>query len=148
MKCQEVMINPIENALEIAIIAHTNQKDKAGLPYILHPLAVMNLVETIEEKTVAILHDVVEDSDITLEFLFKWGFSTEIVEAVDGMTHRPYETNLEYWNRLKQNPIAKVVKKADIRHNVSPKRMRNLDTKTRNRLINKYREALKVINGD
>lgn len=76
----------IEVALSVALQAHKGQLDKGGAPYILHPLAVLNRVESMDEKIVAVLHDVIEDTPVTLEQLQELGFSAEIVEAVRLLT--------------------------------------------------------------
>ena len=132
----------INRAIKVAVMAHEEQTDKAGLPYILHPLTVMTYVDGIDAKIVAILHDVVEDTEVTLVDLrdvFK--FDEHIVEAVRAITHLPNEPNVEYWNRVCDNPLAKQVKYADIRHNSSNKRMMVLDEKTFLRLSTKYVKA-------
>jgi (p)ppGpp synthase/HD superfamily hydrolase len=137
----------LDIALIWAVKAHKGQKDKSGKPYILHPLAVMNNVESMNEKIVAILHDVVEDTDTSLTAIQNL-FGSVIAEGVDAMTHRPNEPNIDYWKRVKENNIAKQVKQADILHNTSAKRMECLDPETRERLTTKYKKALTVIMGD
>jgi hypothetical protein len=107
----------IEKALMVAIRAHEGQKRKSGEPYITHPLAVCEAVKTVEEKTVAILHDVVEDSNITLDDLRK-DFPENIVDAVDHVTRRDGEKYKDFIIRAKRNEIARVVKIADIEHNL------------------------------
>jgi (p)ppGpp synthase/HD superfamily hydrolase len=107
----------IVKAHHLATEAHRGQVDQGGHPYILHLEAVANLVSTVEEKVVALLHDIVEDTPITLQDLAKV-FSDDIVQAVDAMTKREAtERFLDYLQRAKANPIAKVVKIADMIHN-------------------------------
>jgi (p)ppGpp synthase/HD superfamily hydrolase len=107
----------IVKAHQLATEAHQGQVDQGGHPYILHLEAVANLVSTVEEKVVALLHDIVEDTAITLQDLAKV-FSDDIVQAVDAMTKREAtERFLDYLKRAKANPIAKVVKIADMIHN-------------------------------
>ena len=117
-----MILNNIEHPLiqkvyELAKKAHQGQVDQGGHPYILHLIAVSNLVNTVEEKVVALLHDVVEDTPVTLDELRNL-FSQEIVEAVDAMTKREgLEPFLGYLKRAKANPIARKVKIADMMHN-------------------------------
>ncbi|MGG6293844.1 phosphohydrolase [Leptolyngbya sp. AN02str] len=117
-------MSTLEKAIQIAAIAHTGQIDKAGETYILHPLKVMMRVETEAERIVAVLHDVVEDSDFTLEDLEKAGFSQEILEAVDALTKRAGETRLDAAKRAAQNKIARVVKLADNAENSDSTRIK------------------------
>lgn len=85
----------LEKAIQIAVKAHTGQVDKAGQPYIMHPLRVMFDCETETEMICAVLHDVVEDSDITLEDLRNEGFSDEVVEVIDRLSKREGENNAD-----------------------------------------------------
>lgn len=112
-------------ALQIAAAAHKGQKDKGGNDYINHPLRVAELVEGEEEKMVAFLHDVVEDTRVTLEDLKSSGLSQSVIEAVDAITKRQGESYHDYIERLIQNPIALAVKIADIKHNVDLSRIPN-----------------------
>ena len=111
------MNDMVIRALEIAAVAHAGQVDKAGIAYIRHPITVASLVETPEEKMVAYLHDVVEDTDVTLADLKEAGFSTAVLDAVNAMTHRKDEPREEYLKRVKANPLARRVKLADLTHN-------------------------------
>src|SRR4029077_11078299 len=97
----------IEKALQIAAHAHEGQKDKEGLPYILHPLRVMSRVEGEKAQIVAVLHDVVEDTKVTLDDLRRAGFSAEILAAVQCVTHRKEEPYAVYVIGCKHNPIAR-----------------------------------------
>ena len=108
----------LEKAIEIATKAHTGQTRKDGSPYILHPLTIMFNVNTIEEKMVAVLHDVVEDTDVTLEEIAAEGFSPEVIEGVRLMTHTQDLSYEDYIERLKNNTIARKVKLADMRNNI------------------------------
>jgi hypothetical protein len=107
----------IEKALQIAAQAHEGQKDKEGLAYILHPLRVMSRVEGEESQIVAILHDVVEDTKVTLDDLRKAGFSEKILEAVQCVTHRKDDPYADYVVGCKNNPIARQVKLGDLADN-------------------------------
>lgn len=104
-------------AISIAVKAHEGQKDRAGLPYITHPLRVMHLLKTYEEQIVAVLHDVIEDTSTTLSDLEELGFPSYILEALQAVTHLKGETYLDYVTRAKANPIAREVKKADLQDN-------------------------------
>jgi GTP diphosphokinase / guanosine-3',5'-bis(diphosphate) 3'-diphosphatase len=115
----------LNKAIEIARIAHDGQVDKAGEPYIDHPIRVMNAVETVEEKIVAVLHDAVEDSDLTLEDLRVAGFNEEIVEAIDAISKREGEKRQDYLQRVMSNPIALKVKIADMTDNMNISRIPN-----------------------
>jgi len=107
----------IEKALQIAAQAHQGQKDKEGLPYILHPLRVMSHVEGEEAQIVAVLHDVVEDTKVTLDDLRRAGFSEPVSAAVQCVTHRKDEPYADYVVGCKHNPIARQVKLGDLADN-------------------------------
>ena len=126
-----------EIALQIALQAHQAQKDRYGEPYILHPLRVMSRLGTIEEKIVALLHDVIEDSPLTLEELENKGFSVTIINAVDAMTKRPGEDYMHYITRVTGDALAVVVKLADLEDNMDLKRCKELTVEDINRM-NKY----------
>src|SRR5271165_5571323 len=104
----------IEKALQIAAQAHEGQKDKEGLPYILHPLRVMSRAEGVEAQIVAVLHDVVEDTKVTLDDLRRAGFSEAVLQAVQCVTHRKDEPYADYVVGCKNNPIARQVKLGDL----------------------------------
>jgi hypothetical protein len=107
----------IEKALAIAAKAHEGQKDKEGLPYILHPLRVMQSVRGAEAQIVAILHDVVEDTDVTLADLRAAGFGETILAAVECVTHLRGQPYADYVVCCKANPIARQVKLGDLEDN-------------------------------
>lgn len=127
-------MSTIEIAIEIAASAHAGQVDKAGAPYIFHPLRLMFSVETQFEKMAAVLHDVVEDTDKTLADLRQAGFPLEVVNAVDSLTKRPGETRLVAAGRAAKNPIALVVKLADVTDNMDLGRIPSPGQKDFNRL--------------
>jgi GTP diphosphokinase / guanosine-3',5'-bis(diphosphate) 3'-diphosphatase len=106
-------MSTLERAIAIAAEAHAGQTDKAGERYILHPLRVMLAMETDVERIVAVLHDVVEDSDFTLQDLRAEGFAEEAVAAIDALTKREGEPKLDAAARAKRNPLALRVKLAD-----------------------------------
>lgn len=108
----------LSRAICIAAQAHNGQYDKAGEPYILHPLRVMLAGQTYEERIVGVLHDVLEDTDVTLQALQEAGFSPEILEAVDTLTHRKHESYNDYITRIIESKgIAVRVKLADLTDN-------------------------------
>src|SRR5262249_48516690 len=106
-----------ERALQIASKAHEGQKDKDGQPYILHPLSVMQLVEGLDAQIIAILHDVVEDTKVTLEDLRAAGFSDAILAGVHWVTHGKNESYADYVVRCRANPLGRQVKLADLEDN-------------------------------
>jgi hypothetical protein len=107
----------IEKAIQIAAPAHEGQVDKQGLPYILHPLRVMDGVEGLDAKIVAVLHDVVEDTPVTFDDLEREGFTGEILAAIRCVTHAEGETYAEYVVRCRDNPIGRRVKLSDLADN-------------------------------
>ena len=115
----------IERAVAIAAEAHTGQTDKAGSVYLLHPLRLMLRAESDEERIVAVLHDVVEDSDWTLAALATEGFSEEILAAIDSVTRRDDETYDEFVRRAGENPIGRRVKLLDLEDNCDLGRIPN-----------------------
>jgi (p)ppGpp synthase/HD superfamily hydrolase len=118
-------MSTLEKAIQIAAIAHSGQKDKAGEPYILHPLKVMMHVKTEEERIVAVLHDVVEDSEFTIQDLENEGFDQNILFAVDALTKRKGETKIDAAKRAAENKIARMVKLADNKENSDLTRIKN-----------------------
>ena len=107
----------IETALQIAAKAHEGQKDKEGLPYILHPLRAMMSVKGEDAQIVAVLHDVIEDTSVTADDLRRVGFSEKIIAAVMCVTHRKNEPYADYVVRCKGNEVARRVKLADLEDN-------------------------------
>ena len=135
----------LEKAIQIAVEAHAGTKDKGGKAYILHPISVMMRVETEEEKIVAILHDVVEDTDWTFDALRKEGFSEKIIEALKTVTKRTDEEDYdEFVQRSLKNEIGRKVKIADLRDNLDVTRVGELTDKDIER-VNKYKRALKTL---
>ena len=130
-------------AINIAYEAHMGQVDKFGMPYIFHPVHLAESMDNETECIVAILHDVVEDTNVTFEDLEK-EFSNEVIEALRLLTHDkkiPYE---KYILQLKDNPIARKVKLADLKHNSDVTRLNHITPKDiiRNK---KYKKAIEVL---
>lgn len=141
----------LQRALEIAVEAHRTQFDKAGAPYILHPLRVMFSVETEEERIVAVLHDVVEDGPgWTFERLETEGFSASVIDALRLVTKRPEDEGgddegyLRFVRRTLTNAVARRVKIADIRDNLNAARFKELTERDRLRM-NRYLAALREL---
>jgi (p)ppGpp synthase/HD superfamily hydrolase len=130
----------LENAIRLAVRAHQDQVDKAGEPYILHPLRVMLSLNSDSERIVGVLHDVIEDSTYTLIDLQKMGYSSEILNALDYLTKRANEPYEQFIERIKGNPIARRVKKSDLEDNMDIRRIARLTAKDFERL-RRYREA-------
>jgi GTP diphosphokinase / guanosine-3',5'-bis(diphosphate) 3'-diphosphatase len=133
--------NDLNNAFIIAFFIHKDQKDKVGDPYILHPIKIFTSVITKEQQIIALLHDVLEDSDIKLNQL-QYYFSDDIIEALEAISKRKNESYKDYLKRVKENNLAKIVKYYDINHNLDPQRLYKLEESVRKRLIKKYEYAL------
>ena len=118
-------MSTLERAIEIAARAHTGQIDKAGAPYIFHPLRLMLAVHAPHEQMAAVLHDVVEDTSVTFEDLQREGFPDEVVEAVKALTKTKGESRIEAAQRAASNPIARAVKLADVTDNMDLRRIAN-----------------------
>jgi (p)ppGpp synthase/HD superfamily hydrolase len=134
----------IEKSLEIALRAYAGKTDKAGREYILHPLRVMAKMKTDLERSAALLHDVIEDSDITAEELRAEGIPAEVVEAVQSLSKRDGEDYLDFVRRAKKNPLAANVKIADIEDNIDILRLSSLDDHDLAR-IQKYHAAWRLL---
>ena len=130
----------IEDAVILATEAHRGQVDRAGQPYILHPLRLMCGVNSETERIIAVLHDVIEDTDYTLDDLRQRGYSEEIVEAVDCLSRRDDETYEQFIQRIKPNRLARRVKLADLVDNMDIRRTRMLQEKDLERL-QRYQNA-------
>ena len=135
----------LERAIQIAVKAHSGQKDKGGSPYILHPLRLMMSLTDESEKIVAVLHDVVEDSDWTFDALRGEGFSDEIIAALKSVTKASEEESYDsFIRRAMENEIGRKVKIADLRDNLDVTRIGDLSERDIER-INKYKRALKQL---
>lgn len=131
----------LDKAIALAQTAHANQVDKAGGPYIGHPLRVMNSLSSYTEKIVGVLHDSIEDSELTLKDLENAGFPHEVLEAIEAITKKPHEDYQVYLNRVMSNVIALRVKIADLLDNMDIKRIYDPTEKDWKRL-RKYQEVL------
>ena len=129
----------LEKAIAIAARAHEGQKDKSGAPYILHPIRMMVRMDSEIEMMAAVLHDVVEDSDWTLERLHEEGFSAEVLDIVDHLTHRERETYQAFVARAASHPTARKIKLADLEDNMDIRRLNDLGDKQVQRLREYHR---------
>ena len=134
----------INKALRISFDAHKNQVDKSDIPYVYHPFHLAEQMDDEKSVIVALLHDVVEDSDYTIEDLKDVGFDKDILDAISLLTHKRYVPYMEYIKKIKPNPLAKKVKIADLKHNSDISRNEIIDIKSQKR-FKKYREALAIL---
>lgn len=134
----------IEKAAYICITHHQGQRDKMGCAYFLHPMRVAMRCAKDEEKIVALLHDTIEDTDITTDYLLQEGFPQNIVEAVLSVTKQENESYDDFIARAKQNPIGRVVKLYDIEDNLDVLRLDKLTDDMAVR-FNKYLRAYKSL---
>ena len=137
----------VKKALGICFAAHKNQRDKSGLPYVFHPFHLAEQMETEYEVCAALLHDVIEDSNHTPGELSQAGFPDEVVRAVRALTRDPHMHYLDYVARLRQNPIARRVKLADLAHNSDLSRLGYVSDRDRRRVL-KYRMAQAILEDD
>ena len=134
----------IDIALAIAKKAHEGQVDKAGVDYIQHPLYVANQVTTEQEKATALLHDVIEDSDVTADDLLKAGLPNEVVTAIQILTKKKGQSYQEYLEKVKSNNLARVVKLADLKHNSDLSRLKSVTHADYDR-VEKYKNAIRYL---
>ena len=133
-------MSDLQRAIEIAVSAHKGQLQKNGLPYVLHPLSLMQSVRSVNAKITAVLHDVVEDTAWTMEDLETEGFSQRVLAALDCLTHTPEESYEEYISKIRTNPLAREVKLADLQDNMNIRRIPELQPKDLKRL-ERYHQA-------
>lgn len=131
-------------AIKIAFEAHAGQLDRSGLPYVLHPIHVAEQMKDEDTCVVALLHDVIEDTDITLEDLRTYGFTEAQLEGVRLMTRLEDEDYFDYVRNLKDNPIARAVKIEDLKHNSDKARISVMTDDDQKRL-EKYKKALEIL---
>ena len=131
----------LELALSIATKAHRGQFDKAGIDYIEHPIFVASQVDSEEEKAVALLHDVIEDSSVTAEELLNAGLPETVVTAVQILSKKKGQDYQTYLKTVKSNPLARAVKLADLKHNSDLLRLETITDKDLEGL-EKYKKAI------
>ena len=127
----------LEKAYKLCLEKHACQTDKVGKPYFMHPFRVAERCAAIPEKIVALLHDTIEDTDVTPEFLLAEGFPQEIVDGILSVTRNEDEDYYEFITRAAENPIGKVVKLHDLEDNMDIRRLDSIDDRMRDRL-NRY----------
>jgi len=133
-----------KKALKLCFEAHRDQVDKSGMPYVFHPFHLAEQMTDEVSTTVALLHDVVEDSDCALDDLREMGFCEEVIDAVALMTHDPEVPYMEYVSQIAKNPVARAVKIADLKHNSDLSRLDSVDEKILKRR-EKYLQALALL---
>ena len=133
-----------KKALILCFEAHKEQKDKSGMPYVFHPFHLAEQMTTEETTIVALLHDLVEDTEYSIEDLTRMGFDKSNTDAIALMTHADGVDYMDYVRAIKENPIAKVVKLADLKHNSDLTRLDVVDEKALIRR-EKYLKALEIL---
>lgn len=136
-----------KKALKLCFDAHKDQVDKSGLPYVFHPFHLAEQMQDENTTIAALLHDVVEDTDYTLDDLRAMGFGDEVVEALSYMTHDPSVPYMEYVKRIRENEIARKVKLADLKHNSDITRLNHIDQQALER-VEKYAQAIRLLESE
>lgn len=133
-----------KQALKLCFEAHRDQIDKSGMPYVFHPFHLAEQMDTEESTIVALLHDIVEDTDYTLQDLKALGFPSNVIDALALMTHDPKVPYMEYVKGISANPLATKVKLADLQHNSDLSRLDSVDEKALSR-VKKYAAAIELL---
>ena len=133
-----------KKALKLCFEAHKNQTDKTGLPYVFHPFHLAEQMTDEYTTVTALLHDVVEDTDYTLNDLKEMGYPDEVITALTLLTHDDGSEYMDYVKRLKNNPIARAVKLADLKHNSDLSRYDKIDGNAIKRTA-KYQQAIEIL---
>ena len=136
----------VKKAALIAYNAHKDQSDKGGYPYIMHPIHIAEQMETEDETIAALLHDVIEDTDIGFDYLKKEGFSDTVINCLKILTKDPNEDYMDYIRKIKKTGgIALKIKKADMAHNMIAERISKKIQSDESRM-EKYRAAFDILN--
>ena len=133
-----------KKALKLCYSAHNGQVDKSGMPYIFHPFHLAEQMEDENTVTVALLHDVIEDTEYTISDLEKMGFPREVIEALSLLTHDDNVPYMDYVEKIKGNEIARKVKLADLAHNSDTTRLDEINDKVIQR-VEKYKNAIAIL---
>lgn len=133
-----------KQAMKIAFEAHKDQVDKSGMPYICHPIHLAEQMDDEHSTCVALLHDTVEDTDMTFEKLEECGFPKDVIDSLKLLTHDDSVPYMEYVKGIRDNQTAKKVKLADLAHNSDLTRLNFVDDKARKR-IEKYKKAIELL---
>lgn len=131
-------------AMKLCFQAHKDQTDKSGIPYVFHPIHLAEQMKDEDTTVVALLHDVVEDTHYTIDNLAAMGFNDRILDAIQLMTHDDDVPYMDYVEKIKENPIAKAVKLADLAHNSDITRLDAIDEKAKAR-VEKYARAIQLL---
>lgn len=135
----------LEKIIIFAATKHRGQVDKEGESYIFHPLRVMARMKTKDEQIVAVLHDILEDTDATVEDLRRLGVSTRLIRTLQTLTRKENEDYLAYIDRVKKDKLARRIKMADLADNLDPRRLKRLKKDVQERLKKKYTAALRCM---
>ena len=133
-----------KKAMLLCYEAHRGQTDKSGVPYVFHPIHLAEQMRDEDTTVTALLHDVIEDTVYTFDDLVKMDFSENVITALKLLTHDKSVPYMEYVAKIKENPVAKAVKLADLAHNSDLSRLNSVDDKVRSR-IQKYEAAKKLL---
>ena len=133
-----------KKAMQLCFHAHREQTDKSGIPYVFHPIHLAEQMTDEDTTIVALLHDVVEDTEYTLEDLAAMGFSERVLAAIRLMTHDEDVPYMDYVAIIRENPIARAVKLADLAHNSDLTRLDTVDDKAKAR-AEKYAQAIALL---
>lgn len=133
-----------KEAMKLCFEAHWDKRDKSDIPYVFHPIHLAEQMQDEKTTIVALLHDVVEDSDFTFEDLEAKEFGDDVMEAIRLMTHDKDVLYLDYVAKIKPNPIARAVKLADLRHNSDTTRLDTITEKDLERL-GRYKQAIALL---
>lgn len=135
-----------KKAMKLCFEAHKDQVDKSGLPYVFHPFHLAEEMQDEQSTVAALLHDVAEDTDLSLEEIYEYGFGEEVMVALALLTHGDGVPYMEYVAAIKQNPIARAVKLADLKHNSDLSRLDEISPKALERR-EKYLQAIALLEG-
>ncbi len=133
-----------KKALKLCFDTHKDQVDKSGMPYVFHPFHLAEQMDDEMSTVCALLHDVVEDSEMTFDGLSDMGFPSEVIEVLRLLTHEDEVPYMDYVREIKNNPVARKVKLADLKHNSDSTRVDQVDDRMLRRW-EKYREAIRIL---
>lgn len=133
-----------KKAMKISFDAHKNQVDKSGIPYVFHPFHLAEQMTDEDTTIAALLHDTVEDTNLTFDYLREQGILEHIIVALKLLTHDESVPYLDYIKLIKVNDIAKAVKIADLRHNSDLTRLDEIGEKDMAR-VEKYKKAIEIL---
>ncbi len=135
-----------KQALKLMFAKHKDQVDKSGIPYVFHPFTVAQSMDDENSTIVALLHDVIEDTDTTIDELVEMGFNDEIISALKILTHDKSVAYFDYIEKIKSNSLATKVKISDLKNNSDLSRLNKITQKDVER-VEKYKKSLEILNG-